>query len=150
MDLSKRSLIKHTCSWRDKPIVLWTLNRQAKKLHVYSTLTLHAWWRNLNLNIQERISLYHLEQVANYSLYCQKINRNGTQTTKMESNFSKHQKLKHQLANVWIRQFQNTPSSKKTCRFWIWIDWIGEEQKFWKIKSQIKTQLKEYIKKINQ
>ena len=28
--LSKRSLIKHTCSWRDKLIVLWTLNRQAK------------------------------------------------------------------------------------------------------------------------
>ena len=27
---SKRSLIKHTCSWRDKFIVLWTLNRQAK------------------------------------------------------------------------------------------------------------------------
>ena len=28
--LSKRHLIKHTCSWRDKLIVLWTLNRQAK------------------------------------------------------------------------------------------------------------------------
>ena len=28
--LSKRSLIKHTCSWRDKLIVLWTLNREAK------------------------------------------------------------------------------------------------------------------------
>ena len=28
--LSKRSLIKHTCSWRDRLIVLWTLNRQAK------------------------------------------------------------------------------------------------------------------------
>ena len=27
----KRSLIKHTCSWRDK-LVLWTLNRQAKTL----------------------------------------------------------------------------------------------------------------------
>ena len=24
------SLIKHTCSWLDKPIVLWTLNRQMK------------------------------------------------------------------------------------------------------------------------
>ena len=29
--LSKRSLIKHTYSWRDKPIVLWKLNRQAKR-----------------------------------------------------------------------------------------------------------------------
>ena len=28
--LSKRNFIKHTCSWRDKLIVLWTLNRQAK------------------------------------------------------------------------------------------------------------------------
>ena len=28
--LSKDSLIKHTCSWHDKLIVLWTLNRQAK------------------------------------------------------------------------------------------------------------------------
>ena len=28
--LWKRSLIKHTCSWRDKRVVLWTLNRQAK------------------------------------------------------------------------------------------------------------------------
>ena len=28
--LSKRSVIKHTCSWRDKLIALWTLNRQAK------------------------------------------------------------------------------------------------------------------------
>ena len=30
--LSKRSLIKHTCSWRDKLIALWTLNRLAKML----------------------------------------------------------------------------------------------------------------------
>ena len=28
--LSKRSLIKHTWSWRDTLIILWTLNRQAK------------------------------------------------------------------------------------------------------------------------
>ena len=28
--LSKRSLIKHTCSWHDKLIVLWKLNRKAK------------------------------------------------------------------------------------------------------------------------
>ena len=28
--LSKRSLIKQSCSWCDKLIVLWTLNRQAK------------------------------------------------------------------------------------------------------------------------
>ena len=27
---SKRCLIKHTCSWRDKLVLLWTLNRQAK------------------------------------------------------------------------------------------------------------------------
>ena len=26
---SKRSLVKHTCSWRDKLMVLWTVNRQA-------------------------------------------------------------------------------------------------------------------------
>ena len=25
------ALIKHTCSWRDKLVILWTLNRQAKK-----------------------------------------------------------------------------------------------------------------------
>ena len=29
--LPKLSLIKHICSWRDKLIVLWTLNRQAKR-----------------------------------------------------------------------------------------------------------------------
>ena len=28
--LSKRSLLKNTCSWHDKLIVLWILNRQAK------------------------------------------------------------------------------------------------------------------------
>ena len=28
----ERSLIKHTCSWRDKLVALWTLNRQAKML----------------------------------------------------------------------------------------------------------------------
>ena len=28
--LSKHSPLKHTCSWRDKLIVLWMLNRQAK------------------------------------------------------------------------------------------------------------------------
>ena len=28
--LSKRSLLKHTCSWRDKLIVLWILDRPAK------------------------------------------------------------------------------------------------------------------------
>ena len=33
--LSKRSLIKHTCSWRDKHIVLWTLNRQAKIKNIF-------------------------------------------------------------------------------------------------------------------
>ena len=34
---SKRSLIKHTCSWRDKLIVSWTLNRQVKMfLHIFS------------------------------------------------------------------------------------------------------------------
>ena len=27
---SRIRLIKHTCSWRDKLIVIWTLNRQAK------------------------------------------------------------------------------------------------------------------------
>ena len=39
--LSKRSLIKHTCSWRDKLILLWTLNRQAKiflRISHYCTL----------------------------------------------------------------------------------------------------------------
>ena len=35
--LSKRSLIKYTCSWRDKLIVLWTLNRQAKIFLHYFT-----------------------------------------------------------------------------------------------------------------
>ena len=30
--LSKRSLIKHTCSWRFKFIILWTMNRQTKIL----------------------------------------------------------------------------------------------------------------------
>ena len=29
-DLSKGSIIKHTCPWHDKLITLWTLNRQAK------------------------------------------------------------------------------------------------------------------------
>ena len=28
--LSKRSVIRHTCSWRDKLIVLWIMNRQTK------------------------------------------------------------------------------------------------------------------------
>ena len=28
--LSKRNPLKHTCSWRDKLILLWILNRQAK------------------------------------------------------------------------------------------------------------------------
>ena len=30
--LSKRSLIKHICSWRDKLFVLWTPNRQGKNI----------------------------------------------------------------------------------------------------------------------
>ena len=33
--LSEHSLIKHTCSWRDKHIVLWTLNRQAKIKNIF-------------------------------------------------------------------------------------------------------------------
>ena len=32
---SKRSLIKHTCSWRDKLIVSWTLNRQVKNVFTH-------------------------------------------------------------------------------------------------------------------
>ena len=35
--LQKRSLIKHTCSWRDKLIILWTLKRQAKIFFTYIT-----------------------------------------------------------------------------------------------------------------
>ena len=45
--LSKRSLIKHTCSWRDKLIVLWTLNRQAKIFLRISVIVLifhHMLW----------------------------------------------------------------------------------------------------------
>ena len=34
--LSKCSPLKHTCSWHDKLIVLWILNRQAKYLYVYN------------------------------------------------------------------------------------------------------------------
>ena len=34
--LSKRNPLKHTCSWRDKLIVLWILNRQAKKFLTYN------------------------------------------------------------------------------------------------------------------
>ena len=43
--LSKRSLIKHTCSWRDRLIVLWTLNRQAKIFlrNVYYCLVVSLW-----------------------------------------------------------------------------------------------------------
>ena len=32
-------LIKHSCSWHDKLIVLWTLNRQVKYFYIYSTFT---------------------------------------------------------------------------------------------------------------
>ena len=45
--LSKRSLIKHTCSWRDKLIVLWTLNRRAKIFLRISVIVLifhHMLW----------------------------------------------------------------------------------------------------------
>ena len=41
--LSKRSLLKYTCSWRDKVIVLWILNRQAKIfLRIYSSCSKYA------------------------------------------------------------------------------------------------------------
>ena len=36
--LSKRSPLKHTCSWRDKLIIWWILNRQAKIFYVIHTL----------------------------------------------------------------------------------------------------------------
>ena len=40
--LSKRNIIKHTCLWSDKLIILWTLSRQAKILlrifSVYSSV----------------------------------------------------------------------------------------------------------------
>ena len=37
--LSKRDRIKHTCSWSNKPILLWTLNRKAKiLLHIREKL----------------------------------------------------------------------------------------------------------------
>ena len=39
--LLKRGLIKHTCSWRDKRIVLRTLNRQAKIFLCIKTSTLN-------------------------------------------------------------------------------------------------------------
>ena len=46
--LSKRSLIKYICSWRDKVIVLWTLNRQLKIfLRINRSVTIHI--RNLQI-----------------------------------------------------------------------------------------------------
>ena len=38
--LSNRNPLKHTCSWRDKLIVLWTLNRQAK---ISFRITISSW-----------------------------------------------------------------------------------------------------------
>ena len=40
----KRSLIKHTCSWRDKLIILQTLNRQAKIFSSRSSVRLLTKW----------------------------------------------------------------------------------------------------------
>ena len=48
--LSKRSPLKHTCSWPDKLIVLWILNRQAK---IFFHITNLATKITLNAKINE-------------------------------------------------------------------------------------------------
>ena len=48
--LSKHSLIKHTCSWHDKHIVLWMLNRQVKIFLWKLTLKFSLFWLNWKLN----------------------------------------------------------------------------------------------------
>ena len=63
--LSKRSLIKHTCSWYDKPIILWTLNRQVKIF--FADVTRY----NLDTtrNLRETINYTGHYRNVNYSKY---------------------------------------------------------------------------------
>ena len=70
--LSKRSLIKHTCSWRDKVIVLWTLNRWAKiflcmLFQFLKNLWVFIWFRKTKVCRKIQIMLYGYRQF--YSLH---------------------------------------------------------------------------------
>ena len=69
--LSKRSLIKLTCSSRDKLLVLWTLNRQAKYFYLYQNA---LWWnhspddgRSISRNVAELNLLVY--DVINFLFY---------------------------------------------------------------------------------
>ena len=57
--LSKRSALKHTCSWHDKLIVLWILNRQTKMFLHSNTIyqkCMHKFCLNL---IEILLHLFH-------------------------------------------------------------------------------------------
>ena len=78
--LSKPSLIKHTCSWCDKLVVLWTLNRQAKIfLHIltfgnhfftYSVCTQHAAPKMTSASMSHpKLVLYEIRDKVNLWLF---------------------------------------------------------------------------------
>ena len=78
--LSKRSLITHTCSWHDKLVVLWTLNRQAKIfLHIltfgnhfftYSICTQHAAPKMTSASMSySKLVLYEIKDKVNLWLF---------------------------------------------------------------------------------
>ena len=58
------------------------------------------------------MNLYKKLQTTAYSK-----NRNGNQTNEMESNFSRHEKIKKQPGKVWIMQFKIPPSVKELPAF---------------------------------
>ena len=60
----QESLSTHWKARRQPLPEVYTLRKPVK----HFTSTLYTWWRNLHLNIQQRISLYHLKEVTNYSL----------------------------------------------------------------------------------
>ena len=75
--LSKSSLLKHTCSWLDKLIVLWILNRQAKIFLRIVLASLAKW-----LSVFYELSGCRFEYCCNHLKFrCHACFQEGVQAT---------------------------------------------------------------------
>ena len=79
--LSKYSPLKHACSWRDKLIVLWILNRQAKIFLTYNkSIILIRQDKNRSIEILDR--KYYIEKCLSIaeSKQLRKLKKDSTTT----------------------------------------------------------------------
>ena len=117
---SKRSLIKHTCTWREKLIVLWTLNRQAKIfLRISNRLVqvheLRVQLQKLRVQIHEyRVQIHEL-RVQIYKLrvhiheFCVQVYELRVQIHEFKNHLINENSSLKSFGNSWDKPFVQFP-----------------------------------------